>query len=205
MICKICKRRNHKTENCFHNLRRNKNRFKIQNKKPSFQNKALKITEPTGSDSKSLPLKPSLDQESKTEKFKSGFKSPPNSKLGLKPLHGENSKLGLKPLDGENPNLGPKTLNGDCSLNYKSKTQNLDSKSKFENLIFPETNSGRKESRKTLEPGCLEFPNSRILELENRVKKLKKEVKSLRQENLILNILYFSSQNSNFFEKNNIC
>ena len=200
MICKICKRRNHKTENCFHNLRRNKNRFKIQNKKPSFQNKALKITEPTGLDLKSLPLKPSLDQESKTEKFKSGFKSPPNSKLGLKPLHGENSKLGLKPLDGENPNLGPKTLNGDCSLNYKSKTQNLESNSKFENLILtPDSNSGRKEGRKTLEKGCLEFPNSRILELENRVKKLKKEVKSLREENLSLNVLYFTSQNSDFF------
>ena len=163
MICKICKRRNHKTENYFHNLRRNKNRFKIQNKKPFFQNKALKITEPTGLDIKSLPLKPSLDQESKTEKIKTGFKSPPNSKLGLKSL------------DGENPNLGPKTLNGDCSLNYKSKTQNLDSNSKFENLIFPDSNSGRKEGRKTLKKGCLEFPNSRILELENRVKKLKKK------------------------------
>ena len=93
MICTFCKRRNHKTENCFHKLRRNKNRFKIKNRKPSFQNKAPKITEPTktGLDTNSLPLKSSLDQESKTEKIKSGFKPDPNSNLGLKSLYGENS------------------------------------------------------------------------------------------------------------------
>ena len=76
MICKFCKRTNHKTENCFHKLRRNINRFKIKNRKPSFQNKAPKITEPTttGIDSKSLSGKTSLGQEPKTEEIKSGFK-----------------------------------------------------------------------------------------------------------------------------------
>ena len=81
MICKFCKRTNHKTENCFHKLRRNKNRFKIKNRKPSFQNKAPKTTEPTktGLDSKSLPGKTSLGQEPKTEEIKSGFKPVQNS------------------------------------------------------------------------------------------------------------------------------
>ena len=92
------------------------------------------------------------------------------------------------------------------SLEPQIKTGSLDSTSKFENLILtPDSNSGGKDGRKTLEKGCLESPNSRILELENRIKKLKKEVKNLREENLSLNILYFTSQNSHFFEKNNTC
>ena len=39
MICKICKKRNHRTSECFHK----KNR--VKNRKFSFQNKAPKITE----------------------------------------------------------------------------------------------------------------------------------------------------------------
>ena len=98
MICKICKKRNHRTSECF----RKKNR--VKNRKFSFQNNAPKITEPTkiGLDSKSLPGKTSLGQEPKTEEIKSDFKPVQNSNLGLKPLSGENSNLGLKPLTGGN-------------------------------------------------------------------------------------------------------
>ena len=69
MIRKICKKRNHRTSECFHK----KNR--VKNRKFSFQNKAPKITEPTktGLDSKSLPGKTSLGQEPKTVEIKSGF------------------------------------------------------------------------------------------------------------------------------------
>ena len=54
MICKICKKRNHRTSECFHK----KNR--VKNRKISFQNKAPKTTGPTkpGIDSKSLPKNP---------------------------------------------------------------------------------------------------------------------------------------------------
>ena len=55
---------------------------------------------------------------------------------------------------------------------------------------------------KILEKGCLESPSSRILELEEKVKKLKRQVKDLREENLSLNILYFTSSNSQYFDKN---
>ena len=54
MICKICKRRNQRTFECFHKKNRAKNR------KFSFQNKAPKTTVLTkpGIDSKSLPKNP---------------------------------------------------------------------------------------------------------------------------------------------------
>ena len=87
MICKICKKRNHRTYECFHK----KNR--VRNRKISFQNKAPKTTEPTklGTDSKSLPKKPNLGQKPKIEDFRPDFKSVQNPKLGLKILVGENS------------------------------------------------------------------------------------------------------------------
>ena len=87
MICKICKKRNHRTSECFHK----KNR--VKNRKFSFQNKAPKITEPTktGLDSKSLPGKTSLGQKPKTENFRPGFEPVQNLKLGLKPQSGGNS------------------------------------------------------------------------------------------------------------------
>ena len=47
----------------------------------------------------------------------------------------------------------------------------------------------------------LELANSKILELEGKTKKLKKEIKSLRAENLSLNILHFTNSNSQFFDK----
>ena len=128
MICKFCKRTNHKTFDCFF---RRKNR--IKNRKPSFQNKAPKfdkITEPaiTGPDSKSVSVKSSLDQNPKTEEINSGLTPVQNSNKGLKPLSGENS------------------------LNQKSKTENLDSNFKFEKLISkPDSKSGWKEGNKTLE------------------------------------------------------
>ena len=92
MICKFCKRTNHKTSDCYHKLRR-KNR--IKNRKPSFQNKAPKfdkITEPaiTGPDSKSVSVKSSLGQNPKTEEINLGLNPVQNSKLGLKPLPGGN-------------------------------------------------------------------------------------------------------------------
>ena len=87
MTCKFCKRKNHTTENCFHKLRRNKNRFKIKNKKPSFQNKALKITEPTKTDidSKSLSGKISLGKKAEADEIKSGFKSVKTQVQGSNP------------------------------------------------------------------------------------------------------------------------
>ena len=87
------------------------------------------------------------------QKLKTGKINP-----GLNPV--QNSNIGLKPLSGGN------------SLNQKSKTENLDSNSKFEKLISnPDSKSGWKEENKALEKGDLEFTNSRILELEERVKK----------------------------------
>ena len=132
MIFKFCKRTNHKTSDCFHKLRR-KNR--IKNRKPSFQNKAPKFdktTEPTitGLDSKSVSVKSSLGQKPKTGEINSGLNPVQNSNKGLKPLSGENS------------------------LNQKSKTENLDSNSKFEKLISnPDSKSGWKEENKTLDKG----------------------------------------------------
>ena len=88
------------------------------------------------------------------------------------------------------------------SINKKSKTENLDSKSKFEKLFSsPESNSGRNEEENTLEKGDLELANSKILELEEKVKKLKNQIKNLRGENLALNILYFAGSNSQYFDK----
>ena len=140
-----------------------------------------------------MPGKTSLGQEPKTEEIKSGFKPVQNSNLGLKPLSGENSNLGLKPLTGGN------------SLNHKSKTENLDSKSKFEKLFSsPESNSGRNEGENTLEKGDLELANSKILELEEKVKKLRKEIKSLRAENLTLNILYFTGSYSQYLTESHL-
>ena len=167
MICKLCKRTNHKTFDCFF---RRKNR--IKNRKPSFQNKAPKIdkiTEPaiTDPDLKSAPVKSSLGQKPKPAEINSGLNPVQNSNLGLKPLPGGN----------------------------------LDSNSKFGKLISkPDSKSGWKEGNETLEKGCLEFPSSRILELEEKVKKLKRQVKDLREENLSLNILYFTSSNSQYFD-----
>lgn len=134
--------------------------------------------------------KTSLDQKSNTEEINSGFNPFQNSNLGLKPLPGENSNLKIKPLPGGN------------SLNHKSKTENLTSNSKFEKLISnPDSKSGWKEESKTLGIGDLQFPNSRILELEERVKKLKRQVKILSEEIVSLNIFYFTAYNSYFFDK----
>ena len=125
-----------------------------------------------------MPGKTSLGQEPKTEEIKSGFKPVQNSNLGLKPLTRGNS------------------------LNHKSKTENLDSKSKFEKLFSsPESNSGRNEGENTLEKGDLELANSKILEPEEKIKKLRKEIKSLRAENFTLNILYFTGSDSQFFDR----
>ena len=87
MICKICKKRNHRTSECFHKKYRRKNR------KISFQNKAPKTTEPTklGIDSKSLPEIPHLGQKPKIEGLRPDFKSVQNPKLRLKTLVGGNS------------------------------------------------------------------------------------------------------------------
>ena len=168
MICKFCKRTNHKTFDCFF---RRKNRIKHKN--PSFQNKAPKIdkiTEPTEiqPDSKSAPVNSNLGQKPKPTEINSGLKPVQNSNLGIKPQKGGN----------------------------------LGSNSKFENLISkPDSKSGLKQGNKTLEKECLESPSSRILKLEGKVKKLKREIKTLREENLALNILYFTSSNSHYFDK----
>ena len=78
----------------------------------------------------------------------------------------------------------------------------MDLKSKFAKLFSsPESNSGRYEEELTLEKMDLDLANSKILELEEKIKKMKKEMKSLRAENLSLNILYFSNSNSQFFDK----
>ena len=174
MICKICKKRNHKTSECFHKKNRRKNR------KISFQNKAPKTTEPTklGIDSKSLPKKPNLGQKPKIEDFRPDFKSVQNPKLGLKTLVGGNS------------------------LNHQTKTEDLDLKSKFAKLFSsPDSNSERYEKELTFEKRDLELANSKILKLERKVKKLKTDIKSLRAENLTLNILYFTNSNTQFFDK----
>ena len=78
MICKICKKRNHKTSECFH-------KKQSKNRKISFQNKAPKTTEPTkpGIDSKPLPKKPNLGLRPKIEEFRPSFKPAQNPKLGL--------------------------------------------------------------------------------------------------------------------------
>ena len=121
MTCRVCKRHNHKTFDCFF---RRKNRIKHKN--PSFQNKAPKIdkiTEPTEiqPDSKSAPVNSNLGQKPKPTEINSGLKPVQNSNLGIKPLKGGN----------------------------------LGSNSKFENLILtPDSNSWRKEGRKTLEKGA---------------------------------------------------
>ena len=122
--------------------------------------------------------KNSLGEKPKTEENNSGFNPVQNSNIGLKPLPGRNS------------------------LNKKSKTENLDSKSKFKKLFStPESNSGWNEGESTPEKGNLELANSKILELEEKVKKLKKQIKSLKAENLSLNILYFIGSNSKYFDK----
>ena len=103
---------------------------RVKNRKPSFQNKAPKITEPTktGLDSKSLPEKTSLGQKPKTEEFRPGFKPAQNPKLGLETLAGGNS------------------------LNHQTKTENLDLKSKFAKLFSsPDSNSERYEKELTFE------------------------------------------------------
>ena len=86
MICKFCKRTNHKTFDCFF---RRKNRIKHKN--PSFQNKAPKIdkiTEPAKTDPylKSAPVKSSLGQKPKQAEINSGLNPVQNSNKGLKPL-----------------------------------------------------------------------------------------------------------------------
>ena len=111
------------------------------------------------------------------------------SSLGQNPKT-EEINSGLNPV--QNSNLGLKPLKGG----------NLESKSKFEIYISkPDSKSGWKGGNKTLEKGCLEFPSSRILELEEKIKKMKRQVKDLREENLSLNILYFTSSNSQYFDK----
>ena len=92
MTCKFCKRKNHTIENCFHKFRRDKTRFKAKNKKPSFQNKALKSTEPTKLDV-SLSGKISLE----ADEIKSGF-------IPVKtPVQGSNPSLEKTPVQGSNP------------------------------------------------------------------------------------------------------
>ena len=91
MICKFCKRTNHKTLDCFF---RRKNRIKHKN--PSFQNKAPKIdkiTEPAKTDPylKSAPVKSSLGQKPKQAEINSGLNPVQNSNKGLKPLSEGNS------------------------------------------------------------------------------------------------------------------
>ena len=125
-----------------------------------------------------MPGKTTLGQKTKTQEFRSGFKPVQNPKLGLKTLAGGNS------------------------LNHQTKTENLDLKSKFAKLFTsPDSNSERYEKELTFEKRDLELANSKILELERKVKKLKTDIKSLRAENLSLNILYFTNSNSQFFDK----
>ena len=112
-----------------------------------------------------MPEKPNLGQKPKIEEFRPGFKPAQNPKLGLKTLAGGNS------------------------LNHQTKTENLDLKSKFTKLFSsPESNSERYEKELTFEKRDLELANCNILELEGTMRKLKKEIKSLRAENLSLNI-----------------
>ena len=150
---------------------RRKNRIKHKN--PSFQNKAPKIDKITE------PTKIQPDLKSVPVNSNLGQKPKPTEiNSGLKPV--QNSKLGIKPLKGGN----------------------LGSNPKFGNLISkPDSKSGLKQGNKTLEKECLESPSSRILKLEGKVKKLKREIKNLRVENLALNILYFTSSNSHYFDK----
>ena len=102
----------------------------------------------------------------------------------------------------QNPKLGLKTLAGGNSLNHQSKAENMDLKSKFAKLFSsPESNSGRYEEELPFEKRDLELANYKILELEEKIKKIRKEIKSLRAENLSLNILYFTNSNSQFFDK----
>ena len=77
----------------------------------------------------------------------------------------------------------------------------MDLKSKIAKLFTsPDSNSERYENELTFEKRELELANSKILELERKVKKLKTDIKSLRAENLSLNILYFTSSNTQFFD-----
>ena len=124
-----------------------------------------------------MPKKPNLGQKPKIEDFRPDFKSVQKPKLGLKTLVEENS------------------------LNHQTKTKDLDLKSKFAKLFTsPDSNSERYEKELTFEKRDLELTNSQILELERKVKKLKTDIKSLRAENLSLNILYFTSSNTQFFD-----
>ena len=139
MICKFCKRTNHKTSDCFHKIRR-KNR--IKNRKPSFQNKAPKIdkiTEPaiTDPDSKSVPVKSSLGQKPKTEEINSGLNPVQNSNLGLKPLKGGNlesnskfEKLISNPDSKSGWKEGNKTLEKGCLESPSSRILELEGKIK---------------------------------------------------------------------------
>ena len=93
MICKFCKRTNHKTSDCFHKLHRE---IRIKNRKTSFQNKAPKFDKSTestttGIDSKSVSGKNSLGQKPKTGEINSGLNPVQISAIGLKALSGGNS------------------------------------------------------------------------------------------------------------------
>ena len=75
-------------------------------------------------------------------------------------------------------------------------------KSKFAKLFSsPESNSECYEKELTFEKRDLELVNPKILELEGKIKKLKKDIKSLRAENLSLDIRHFPNSNTQFFDK----
>ena len=170
MFCKFCKRPNHNIYNCYHR----KHRFSSK-AKPSNHWKRGKTLLKTDRNNKTEPTKLIADS---------------NSAELIKHIADSNSADVIKPIADSN------------SVDIIE--QNDDSNSSENELIkgikSPATNAEESDNR--VNP--INKPSISKCEMcknfEHKIKKLKQQVKDLRAENLSLNLLYFSAENTKFFE-----
>lgn len=182
MFCKFCKRPNHNIYNCYHR----KHRFSSK-AKPSNHRKRGKTLFKTDRNIKTEPTKLIADS---------------NSAELIKDIADSNSADVIKPIADSNSAEIIKNIADSNSVDIIE--QNDDSNSSENELIkgikSPATNA--EESGNRVNP--INKPSISKCKMcknfEHKIKKLKQQVKDLRAENLSLNLLYFSAENTKFFD-----
>ena len=183
MFCKFCKRFGHSAFNCYHR------KFRFYSRpKPSYLRKRGKAlfksdkikTEPT----KIIADSNSADQCKEI--------SDSNSADFIRPIT-DSCSVDLKPITESN-SVDTVDINDDSN-----------SSEEFDNLI---KSIVKKQAPKVKISDYKLTPNEekpvskceKCLDLQDKINKLKRTVKDLRAENLSLNLLYFSSENTKFFD-----
>ena len=184
MFCMFCKKFGHSAYNCYHR------RFRFHSRsKPSYLRKRGKVLFKSDKITKTEPTKIIADSNSADQ---SKEISDSNSVDFIWPITDSNS-VDLKPITESN-SVDTVEINDDSN-----------SSEEFDNLI---KSIVKKPSPKVEISDYRLTPNDQrpvskcetCQNLRDKINKLKRTVKDLRAENLSLNLLYFSSENTKFFD-----